>query len=382
MRFILLFLLFVPVVGFAADATVDFVLTGKTLTVTYTLPEGVEEVSFSDEEPEMLNEMFPQFSKKVTDGKLVLETIERESLMRGSDSPVFSHNNGNTLIYSLRFDLSHGLRKGEVVTFDNLVYRFNGKTIHTRKLDESDSFEKYLILENAPEAILKTKHADIILDEDLSNRDLYLSKIEKSLSYLYEKLGPPPIRPVIFFTYSSSDEAWYDGRVVMGSPVVMMAISKGMEKEEEILSVVLHHGLFSHEIAHHWNARNLKSDYSTQEDADRNSWVHEGAAEAMAYLMTKDLFSEEMGEYVSHMRQENLSLCETPDEDSDWEYNCGDAIYSKALDYPGVDPWKVMREILALPVAGEGPVLMTFAKYVSPEVFSEIQKIHSTYKKP
>lgn len=382
MKSILFFLLVIPAIALGADATVNFTLTGETLTVTYTLPDGIEEVSFSDENLETLKKIFPKFSKKVTSGKLVLETIERESLLRVEDTTVFSQDNGNTLIYSLGFDVSHGLRNNEVVLFDNLIFQFNGKILHTRKLEESGSFEKYLILENSPDDVYKGKHADILLDLDLVNRDHYLNQIEKSLSYLNEKLGPPPTRPVIFFTYSSSDEPWYDGRVVMGSPVVMMAISKGLEKEKVIFDLVLHHGLFSHEIAHHWNARNLKSDYQTQDEADRNNWVHEGAAEAMAHLMTNELFSDELGPYVSYMRENNLLLCESPDEDADWGYNCGDAMYAKAMDYPGVDPWTVMREVLSLPVAGEDQVLKTLEKFVSPVVFEEIQKIHSSYKKP
>lgn len=362
----------------AIDATVDFELTGGHLTTTYTFSEDLDEVSFSYGTDEEHLQVFQQFSKRVGGTRLQLKTVKLEDLLSGSESPVFSHDNGNTLVYSPFFDVTHGRYRGQTVAINRLEYRFQGKTLHTRLLSEDDAGERYLVLMNNSQSVHRSVHADIILDDDIPNKELILSKIERSLTYLTEKLGPPKERPTVFFSYSSSNVPWYDGRVVIGSPVVMLAMSKGLEEDKNLYNVVLHHAMLSHEIAHHWNARNLHGNARTQEESDASAWIHEGGAEAIAHLMTKDLFAEEMGEFVSYMRTDNGRQCETPDADAAWEYNCGDVMYGLALGAPGVDPWKVIKQIMNLPAVSEGLVFLMFARNAGQQVLDQIVRIHAT----
>lgn len=382
MRLLTIIFLLIPVMANAMDAIVDFEVADGQLTATYTFSENIDKAEFSFSTDEELQRAFPGFSKNVAGTQLQLKTVPLEQMLTGGESPVFSHDSGNTLIYSPFFDVTHGYLGNEVKTIERFTFRFQGRVLHTRLLSDRTTFERFLVLVNNPARVHRGVHADIIIDDDTPDQDVLLEKMERSLSYLTENLGPAKERPTIFFTYSSSTDLWYDGRVVLGSPVVMMAISKGLELEADEYNVVLHHALLSHEIAHHWNARNIPfDDRTTQEQIDQRAWIHEGGAEAIAHLMTKDLFAAEMGEYVSFMRTNNTRQCETPEEYAAWEYNCGDVMYGLALGAPGVDPWKVLREIRELPRAGEHLVFMTFVRNAGQAVLNEITKIHATRPK-
>lgn len=376
MKFIFVLLFLIPFAASALDAVVDFEVSGGQLIANYNFSGNIDEVGFSDDADEERKEVLLKFNRKVINNKLQIKTIPLENFFGRTDSPVFTHNNGNTLIYTPFFDVTHGLYKKQEVSIDNLTFRFKGNVIHKRS--NEDSYERYVVLLNNPNSIRKNAYADIILDDDIPNKEIMMEKLERSLSYLTTNLGPAKERPVIFFSYSSSEDAWYDGRVIIGSPVIMMAMSKGLEKETDLYNLVLHHALLSHEIAHHWNARNLQGGAETQEESDHQAWIHEGGAEAIANLMTKNIYAEELGQYVSYMAMDNARKCETPDEDSSWEYNCGYVMYSLAMEAPGVDPWKIIKEIMELPAVSEKRVLSIFEQNAGHEILDQIIKVQST----
>lgn len=366
MKFLFLFFL-LPTLAWGLDATVDFSVEKKILRVEYTLSAPVDSVAFGYDREDR-NSFFSNPSLNIHGTKLVLTSVELEDAMTGGESPVFIHDNDNALIYTPFFDLTSATVKGKVKPIQNLTYRFEGKIIHVRNLGHDESFERYLLLLKDPGAVSVLKDADVFFDTDIPQKTKWQEKIEKSLAWLNSKFGAPKYRPVIFFTYSSKEEEWVDGRNVIGGNAIQISVSRGLDPDSPQGLVELYHAIFSHEIAHHWNIHNI--DPSGRSGA----WIHEGLAEFVAAAMTEDLFSAEMGDYVNFMAGHNLEECETPDGEAQFEYNCGFTIFYKATE--GTDnALKILTEIRALPLMTDKAVLSVLAKYSNEKVMEEIRAI-------
>ena len=134
-----------------------------------------------------------------------------------------------------------------------------------------------------------------------------------------------------------------------------MSISAGLDLQSPRGLLVIYHALFSHEIVHHWNARNL--------DGESSSWIHEGGAEYLASIISQDVFSDQLNELVRYMESSNIQSCEKPDEYTDFAYHCGHAIFKLVMDNSLSDPYDIFNELHSLPLQTNQAVLDVFAKH-------------------
>lgn len=376
----ILVLLVIPSISWAVDANIHFSISDGQLKAEYTFSEPVARLKFLPLAQQNRDEIFKDFDSEngevlVNGSLLILETNNLEDLSLASKiGNIFFHNDGNLLFYSLLFegfeieDLT-----GKKLYLENLSYYYEGKLLHKRNVFQADSWERYLLLKNTQSLATLTIFGDIYLDPDLPKIDDHELKISNVLRFLTEKLGTPRSKPIIFFSYTKieKDEDWWaDGRVVVASPYVQISLAGKLDPADMRWRIILYHSLYSHEIAHHWNARNL--------DANADSWIHEGGAEVIAGLVTKALFFTEMGELVNFMSAHNERNCREQNEDFDFAYHCGGFIFDKVLKSTHADPFQVMKEIIDLPLQSEKAVLEVFSKHASPLVLSEIQEILKT----
>lgn len=369
-------ILLLPAMSWAVDANVNLSIINGKLRAEYTFSEPIKTLTLFPISQSNRSETFKNFTAQgddvfVNGSRLVLETQDLEKVsLATTDGQIFYQESGSLLLYSLLID-GYKVKSftDEDRYLENLQFFFEGKLLHARNIYKSESLERYLLLEAPRFPPLKTPYGDLYLDADLPNIENHSQQLTKVLQFLTEKLGPPKTKPVVFFTYASNkDEDWWgDGRVVIGSPYIQISLGGRLDPQDPRGKVVLYHGLYSHEIAHHWNARNL--------DSNARSWVHEGGAEALAGLITKALFASELGVYVDAMSKSNERTCREPDEDFDFPYHCGGYIFDKVLGSTQVDPFVIMKEIIELPLQSEEAVLRVFRKYASPDVMNEIQEI-------
>jgi hypothetical protein len=379
-NFLYIFLITIlPGFSWAIDGSIYFSIKDNHLKVEYEFTEPIKHFNFLPLPTQSRKDIFKSLDSKndivlVNGNRLTLETFDLEELsLASSKGNIFFHSTKNLLLYSLLFE---GYKVSTLMDEDqyleNLSYYYNGTLLHKRNVYQSYSWERYLLIENSP--ALHTPFGDIYIDPDLPTIDNHSLKISSVLKLLTEKLGPPKFRPIIFFSYfEKKDEDWWaDGRVVMGSPYVQISLGGRLDPEDIKGKVILYHSIYSHEVAHHWNARNL--------DSDAGAWIHEGGAEAIASLVTKTIFSSEMGEFAEYMSMNNEKKCKEPDEDFDFAYHCGGYIFSKVLNSSNVDPFLVLREIINLPIQSEKAVLEVFSKYTSSTVMNEIIEILKKYE--
>lgn len=375
MRFLLLVLL-VSQALIAMDADIQLSIEGESLKVEYIFPEEVEGLYFTYPVAAGRENIFrdihiesDQFIS-IKSNKLTLYTndLSKVSLMTRSGE-IFAHADKSTMILTYLTESYRVLNAfGTEEYIENLNYYFNGKLLHSRDVYRGETWERYLLLENSKNKVI-TPFGDIIIDSQLIYRNDFLNSIKKSLKYLYENLGTPYKKPTVFFTYNKfkDEQWWYDGRVIMGSPYIQLGLGGELDLSDIRGKLILYHAMFSHEVAHHWNARNL--------DNEARAWVHEGGAEYLSGIISRALFSEELGEFVNYMEISNLKSCDLNNEETDFAYHCGHKIYHLALENASVDAFTIYKELFALPKQSESAVLSVFAKYNTIEVMNEIKEI-------
>ncbi len=370
----LFLLLFLSQTVYALDADIYFSINDGALEIRYEFSSEVQGFKFSYPSEPKRSDIFKNFPVvsdeviPVNSKSIVLKTFLLKNISLSiQNGPIISQDTGDTLVLTLLTDTYIAINKsGDEEYIETLNYYFDDKLLHSRDIYDDASWERFLLLKKSSN-IINTKFADIIIDTDMPYRKLFVSEIEKSLQYFYEKLGKPTSWPIVFFTYNShQDEPWWrDGRVITGSPYVEISLGGELDLNEPIGKIVLYHGLFTHEIAHHWNARNLGYD-------DSPKWVYEGGAEYLTALVSKAIFSNQMGEFVDYMERYNIESCQNNNEETDFGYHCGHMIYKIALENSSHDPFEIYKEIFKLPLQTDAAVLKVFEKYTSAEAMKEI----------
>jgi hypothetical protein len=373
-----LFLICFPQLVFAINANINFFIVEQQLVVEYEFSEELVGFEFTypsspdrnlifNNLPEITNNIVPVSNMKLT---LITHDLDQVSLAVQSGS-IFYNNSGDAMILTDLFEMYLATNdKGEQAYIEKLNYYYNGELLHIRDVYDGDTWERYLIFQNEDNA-LKTPYGDILIDTDMPNRDKYIGLIKKSLKFINEKLGKPYKKARVFVNYESVEiEPWWeDGRVIQASPYIQIALGGELDETDIAGKIKLYHALMSHEIVHHWNARNLAD--------EGNSWIHEGGAEALSTLVSKALYADELGEWVDYMERSNIQQCNTPDEDFDYAYHCGNLIFSKVIKSMTVDPFQLFKELHKLPKQTNEAVLGVFKKYTTSEIMLEIQNILS-----
>lgn len=375
--FLILILLSFHNLSFALEAEIHLSIENNHLIANYSFSEPIKEFIFLKSDLADRKLVFNGIPLN-TDGAVEVNGTELQlsthELSRASfliqTGSLFSHNNGNTIIYSLLFEVSIAKKiDGNSDSIDTIRYYYKNELIHERTLKNNKSWERYLLLRSQDSSI-ETPYGELFIDSDLPHRDKYIKNIESALKYLTSKLGPPLEKPIVFFSYAENKEQkwWYDGRVLENSPIVQISLGGDLDPNDPAGNIILYHALFSHEIAHHWNAKNLGGD-------EAGYWIHEGGAEALAVLITEDLFSNELGNWLLYMKNNNLRQCAQPDEDFDFPYHCGFTIFNLVFSNSSTDPFLIMKELNRAPILTDEVVLDIFSYYVDRQVIEEIKKI-------
>lgn len=321
-------------------------------------------------------------SISVDGDSVTLQTYSLDKILfTGDETKFFLLNDQTMMIYSYALDvLKVELENGEQEIVERVKYFQQGTLIHERDINDETSFEKYLIIEGSDlTSKVDQENATLYIDTDLPHRNFHIKKINKALSYLYQKFGAPLSKPVVFFSYKPGVEKdiQIEGRNLIYDNVIMLSAGslENVELEAKNFRLYFYNLLYSHEIIHHWTSKNL--------DNQAHGWVHEGAAEALSHIMVKELFAEEAGDMAFYMRDYNYRHCQVRSDVFDFAYHCGAVIWDQVFQNitSGSDPFQIMKEVMRLPKQSEQAVLEVFIRHTNSQVMESIdQIINSKYE--
>lgn len=269
--------------------------------------------------------------------------------------------------------------------------RFERMIIATEVTDDARTIElddgEYVYLGGAD--VLETPHLTSVMDAAAPEwlRELLYDSMAETFEYYESKLGPlADGKPFLLTSFTALDgrRISFTGGVVGSQMAIQLGLGDGIRdtpSEREFMAQ-----FFAHESAHLWNNGQVIAAEGSE------AWLHEGSAEAMAWLALAELgihteqtaislFETAANECIAHLEAGPLATAGRRGEFKAY-YECGAVVAlatNGAAQEKGGDLFTVWRELIDSSRAGEGSYRATdyyaLTEAISPELTTAIQAV-------